>query len=193
MYQNKMKVIGAIALALGITVGFVALSATSVGFAAAGQPSMSNSQPQQIGARVPGWCNWDNDKDEDDWCWSTTAASTAPTTTITPTTITTPTVTATQPVTGNGYTAPSGSSAVAPAGIVPYGTIVGQIDPYQDVNGYNNNYNGGMGYNNRYDGRYYFFRPRRLGRRFWRNGMPVPVIVNGKIFLGRNWWWWMQP
>lgn len=190
MVHNKMKVIEAIGLALALSAGFLALSATNLVFAA-GQPS-NGSQPLQTGGRVPGWCNYDNDQDEDDWCWSTTSTSTAPTAT------TSTAITATAPMTGSGY--------AAPAGAVPYGTIVGQLDPYQDIHGTGNNYGngnnfgygnffGGMGYNNRYDGRHYIVKGGKykiMGRYkiFTRNGKPV--IVNGnRYFIGKKWWWLM--
>ncbi len=186
MYHNKMKVIGAIGLAIALSAGFLALSATNLVFAA-GQAS-HGSQALQTGGRVPGWCNYDNDQDQDDWCWSTTSTST--TTTSTP-------VTTTAPVTGSGY--------AAPAGAVPYGTIVGQLDPYQDLhgtgsgygNGNNNgNFYGGMGNNYRYDGRHYIIQGGKykiMGRYkiFRRNGQPVIVVNGNPYLLGKKWWWWM--
>jgi len=181
MYRDKLKVIGAIALALSLTVEFLALSATNVVFAA-DQSSKPSSQPQVVSNRVPGWCNYDGDQDQDDWCWSTTAV-----TTTTPITATNPTT----PTNGNGY--------AAPAGVVPYGTIIGQNDKSADTygSGYNYNYMGGNGYNNRYDNRFYLYRPgglRRLKRLYERRGIPFPpFITNGqKFLLGRGkWWWWM--
>jgi hypothetical protein len=72
---------------------------------------------------------------------------------------------------------------------VPYGTIIGQADPYQDAYGYNGGYSNNNMYN--YNGRFYFYRPGRLGRLFRRNGMPV--ILNGRLIYNNKWWWWMQP
>jgi hypothetical protein len=180
MYRDKMKVIGAITLALSLTVGFLALSATNVAFAA-DKSALPSSQPKLVSDRVPGVCNYDGDQDQDDWCWSNTSAST--------------TVTTTTPMT------PTTGSSAAPSGAVPYGTIVGDNDKSVDNTGYGNGYsygnNGGMGYNNRYDGRIYLFTPGRLGRLrrlFERRGIPFPpVFTNGeKVLLGRGhklFWW----
>jgi hypothetical protein len=179
MNRNTMKVFGVLALALSLTVGFLALSATNVVFAAT-QSANPSSQPQLVSDRAPGVCNYDGDKDQDDWCWSSASAST----TVTTTTSMTPT---------------------ASAGAVPYGTIIGDNDKSADTTGYGSGYNGGMGYYNAGNGLYgrngrvYLISPGRLGRLrglFARRGIPFPPnFTNGeRIRLGEGnelWWWWM--
>jgi hypothetical protein len=149
MYRNKMNVIGTIALALSLTVGFLVLSATNVAFAA-DKSALPSSLPQLVGDRVPGWCNWDGDQDKDDWCWQTISAKTTGNGYVAPT--------------GNGYggyTAPRGNGTIPAGTVVPYGVLIGQSDPTADgymYGGYNNNYMGN--YNNMY--RYNYLYPRRL-------------------------------
>ncbi len=70
MFRDKMKGFGSIMLAFVFLTGMLALSSTSVAFAAT-QSAKPSSQPVQTGQQVQGWCNYDNDYDMDDWCWNT--------------------------------------------------------------------------------------------------------------------------
>ncbi len=92
MYHNKMKVITSIALALSITLGILAVSATNLVFAAP-QPA-SGVQPVQVGGFAPSSA-----------AISTTVTSTA-------------TVTTTKPMTG---TAPAGVTPYATGQTSSYG------------------------------------------------------------------------
>ncbi len=181
-----VKVVGSVTLALAFVAGIFGLSSTSVALAA-GLSSRPSLQAPQLSDRVPGWCNWDNDYDKDDWCWSVPASGSSA-----PGAYAAPSGNGYAAPSSNGYSAPSGNSYSAPssngytmpnasgtvtgtAQIVPYGAIIGQTDPQADSYGssYNSGYSNGYGMNgyggrsygmNGYGRRFYLFRPFRFFR-----------------------------
>ncbi len=76
MFRDKMKVVTTTMLALALVFGALALSSTSIAFAASTSSRPSLKAPQSSDGIVPGSCNWDNDQDQDDWCWQVSATNT---------------------------------------------------------------------------------------------------------------------
>ena len=185
MFRNKMKVIGSVVLALAFMVGELALSATN-GVFAAGQSSKPGSSAPQIGGRVSGWCNWDNDQDKDDWCWEgTTTGTNAPSgSNVYAMPNPSGTVTSTIPLTTT--TSPTTTTPAATV-VVPSGSTNGQTDPYLDRYGYGNN--GSFGYNsNMYDPFYYLDRKHRVvpKGRIITNGPPPRIFHRQEVIIKRN-------
>ncbi len=211
MFHDKLKLIGSVLLALAFVAGTLALSATNVAFAA-GQSSQQALRPSGVADRVPGWCNFDNDQDKDDWCWAVTPGSGASGG------YSAPSGGYSAPSSGYGYSAPSsngynmpsaGGTVTGTTAVVPYGTIIGQSDPTADTYGYSNNMGYGSGYSNmyggggyggRYNGRFYLFNPFRFMGREERIERRLGLPPDDLFLSGRRFFsfpnmvlpWWLR-